>query len=85
MQDPLRTSKGVTKQEMIEWLKSSDTPDNAELYIGHDEDTDEICLYFGWSFMSGAFGDDFVRFSKAESDMLLKEISDDRKSVDSQK
>ena len=63
-----------TKAEMLKWLQESDIPDDAELTIGHYDGC--FKLWWRWSFLAGAFGDDFVQFDKAESDMLKREIEE---------
>ena len=64
-----------TKTEMLEWLQKSDTPDDAELTIGYQEG--KFILWWRWSYLAGAFGDDFVYFGKAESDCLKREMKYD--------
>lgn len=78
MQEPLKTDNGVTKQEMMEWLKNSDIPDNAELWLMYDEEKKKFFLEFAWSFLAGSFGDAFVDFSYPHSNMVLKEIDRSR-------
>lgn len=64
-----------TKKEMLEWLQRCDTPDNAELDLTYMNG--QFVLYWRWSYSSGAFGDDFVKFTKPESDLVLREIEHD--------
>ena len=72
---PLAMQGYCTKKEMLEWLKNCDTPDEAELTLTYNEG--QFVLYWRWSYMSGAFGDDFVKFSKAESDCVKREMKYD--------
>ena len=73
MIDPLTTEHGVTKAQLKEWLEKSDTPDDAELDITYSDDG-QIVLYWRWSFLAGAYGDEMVVFSKAESNCFKREI-----------
>ena len=61
-----------TKKQMLEWLQKTDTPDDAELTLGYDEGC--FKLWWRWSYLAGAFGDDFVTFTKTESDVTLSEV-----------
>ena len=70
---PLTTSEILTKADLIKWLQESDIPDEAELTLKLDEPTGNLVLWFYWSFMAGAFGDDCVVFN-LESKSLTKEI-----------
>lgn len=75
MIDPLTTEHGVTKAQLKEWLEKSDTPDDAELTIGYQEG--HFVLWWRWSYLAGAFGDDMVVFDKADSDCLKREMEHD--------
>lgn len=74
MQEALKITgdKCVTKKDLIEWLIKSDIPDDAELRLRYDDEKLKFVVSFGWSYLSGAFQDDVVEFSKAESDWILK-------------
>ena len=73
MTEPLVTTKTLTKGDLARWLRESDIPDEAELTLKLDESTGNLGLWFYWSFMAGAFGDDCVVFD-LESKSLAKEI-----------
>lgn len=74
MQEALKITgdKCVTKKDLIERLIKSDIPDDAELRLRYDDEKLKFVLSLGWSYSVGAFEDDIVEFSKAESEWILK-------------
>ena len=71
-QTALSTDECVTKKDLMEWLKNSDIPDDAELRLRYDDEKLKFVVALGWSYSAGAFQDDVVEFSKAESEWILK-------------
>lgn len=71
-QKALSTDECATKKDLIEWLSKSDIPDDAELRLRYDDEKLKFVLSLGWSHSVGAFEDDVVEFSKAESEWILK-------------
>ena len=74
MIDPLNTDKCVTKKDLVDWLKVSDSPDDSELWLWYDDEEGRFKVSLKWEFLAGAYMDDMIKFSKAESDFVLKDI-----------
>ena len=72
MQAITTDNTNVTKSQLQEWLNSCDIPDDAELTLSYENG--QFSLWWRWSFLAGAFGDDMVIFSKADSDSVIKNI-----------
>ncbi len=77
MQTLLKTEKGISKKELIEYLQNrKDIPDYSEFSLTFDDIDRKFVVSFYWSEKNipAVFGEDVVEISNIESEDIIKDV-----------